>query len=326
MSAIVKSDGEWTRDRVELIKNQICHGVPDGEFSLFLEQCKRSGLDPLLKQSFCVKRRFNAGSKERPQWVDKYEFQPAEAGMLARAERFPDFEGCQAGATYSEDEILIDQGAGAVQHRFNPAKRKGSLIGAWSRVQRRGRLPIVVWVDFAAYVQQSPLWSKMPVTMIEKVARVGALRKAYPEAFGGLYTQEEMPESEFIETKQPAPAPRTARVNVEQSEPVIDAVVEPAALPVASFVVPPEVIADAKEKVSKTVGLEPATMAFGPKKGALLADLTFDDLQAALQDLEAKLEADPKARWARTARAQIVQLHSEMDGRIPFGEEPGAAG
>ncbi|WPB74439.1 phage recombination protein Bet [Archangium violaceum] len=200
------ASSQWSSERVELIKRTICpRGIGEDEFALFIEQCKRSGLDPLLKEAFCVARRQNAGNREKPNWVTRYEFQPSEAGMLARAERFPDFKGIQASAVYAEDEIIVDQGRGEVLHRFNPAKRKGSLVGAWSRVVRDGKLPVVVWLDFAGYVQQSPLWAKIPTTMIEKCARVAALRKAYPEAFGGLYVREEMPAEEF-EPAQAEPA------------------------------------------------------------------------------------------------------------------------
>jgi len=201
------AQGQWSPERVELIKRTICpKGIGEDEFALFIEQCKRSGLDPLLKEAFCVARRQNAGNRERPNWVTRYEFQPSEAGMLARAERFPDFKGIQASAVYAEDEIIVDQGKGEVVHRFNPAKRKGSLVGAWARVVREGKLPVVVWLDFAGYVQQTPLWAKIPTTMIEKCARVAALRKAYPEAFGGLYVREEMPAEEFEPQPEPAPA------------------------------------------------------------------------------------------------------------------------
>jgi phage recombination protein Bet len=197
----------WSTERVELIKRTICpKGIGEDEFALFIEQCKRSGLDPLLKEAFCVARRQNAGNRERPNWVTRYEFQPSEAGMLARAERFPDFKGIQASAVYAEDEIIVDQGKGEVVHRFNPAKRKGSLVGAWARVVRAEKLPVVVWLDFAGYVQQTPLWAKIPTTMIEKCARVAALRKAYPEAFGGLYVREEMPAEEFEPAPEPAPS------------------------------------------------------------------------------------------------------------------------
>ncbi|PTL77634.1 phage recombination protein Bet [Vitiosangium sp. GDMCC 1.1324] len=208
------ASGPWNPERVELIKRTICpKGIGEDEFALFIEQCKRSGLDPLLKEAFCVARRQNAGNRERPNWVTRYEFQPSEAGMLARAERFPDFKGIQASAVYAEDDIIVDQGKGEVVHRFNPAKRKGSLVGAWARVVREGKLPVVVWLDFAGYVQQTPLWAKIPTTMIEKCARVAALRKAYPEAFGGLYVREEMPAEEF--EPQPEPGPLTGHGGYE---------------------------------------------------------------------------------------------------------------
>ena len=101
-SAIQKHEAVTTLDTTEhsrrmeamrgVIKASLCpKGISDDEFALFIEQAKRSGLDPLLKQAFCVPRRFNAGNRERPNWVTKHEFQPSEAGMLARAERFPDY-------------------------------------------------------------------------------------------------------------------------------------------------------------------------------------------------------------------------------------------
>jgi phage recombination protein Bet len=187
----------WTPDRIDLVRRTVCPpGVTDDEMALFVEQCKRSGLDPLLKECFCVPRRQNAGSRERPNWVTRHEFQPSEAGMLARAERFPDFRGISASAVFAEDEILIDAGAQGVTHRFNPTRRKGPIVGAWARVVRDGMTPIVVWLDFEGYAQTTPLWAKIPTTMIEKCARVAVLRKAYPEAFGGLYIREEMPPEE----------------------------------------------------------------------------------------------------------------------------------
>ncbi|WNG55867.1 phage recombination protein Bet [Archangium gephyra] len=226
------ASSQWSSERVELIKRTICpRGIGEDEFALFIEQCKRSGLDPLLKEAFCVARRQNAGNREKPNWVTRYEFQPSEAGMLARAERFPDFKGIQASAVYAEDEIIVDQGRGEVLHRFNPAKRKGSLVGAWSRVVRDGKLPVVVWLDFAGYVQQSPLWAKIPTTMIEKCARVAALRKAYPEAFGGLYVREEMPAEEFEPTQAEPAASHGYEVLGARSSPVKASFPPPPAAP-----------------------------------------------------------------------------------------------
>jgi phage recombination protein Bet len=202
------NETSWDEAKRKLIRDTICpKGIPDGEFLLFMEQCERSGLDPLIKQAFCVKRRQNLGTKEKPNWVDRYEFQPAEAGMLTRAERFPDYDGISAAEVYSEDPITIDYGQGEVQHAVNPAQRKGTLVGAWAKVKRKGKLPVVVWVDFAAMVQSTPLWGKMPAKMIRKCARVDALRTAYPEAFGGLYVAGERPDD--VDTGEDADDVRT---------------------------------------------------------------------------------------------------------------------
>lgn len=254
----------WTAERVELVKQTVCpKGISTDEFLLFIEQCKRSGLDPLLKEAFCVARRQNIGNRDRPNWVTKHEFQPSEAGMLARAERFPDFRGLQASAVFAEDEILVDQGRGEVTHSFNPAKRKGALVGAWARLVRENRLPIVVWLDFSGYVQQTPLWGKIPTTMIEKCARVAALRKAYPEAFGGLYVREEMPEEEADEdyagpVQQPSVSARAAMpaktVTREASE-VAQRDFEASGRPPAEMA---DVVRDREARAQQTLKREPS--------------------------------------------------------------------
>ncbi|ADO70623.1 phage recombination protein Bet [Stigmatella aurantiaca] len=315
----------WGRERVELIKRTICpKGIGDDEFSLFIEQCKRSGLDPLLKEAFCVGRRQNAGSRERPTWVTRYEFQPSEAGMLARAERFPDFKGIQASAVYAEDEIIVDQGKGEVVHRFNPAKRKGALVGAWARVVREGKLPVVVWLDFSGYVQQTPLWAKIPTTMIEKCARVAALRKAYPEAFGGLYVREEMPAEEYEPSsaaEEPAPTTGTGTYEVlgarpgpvKASFPPLPAaqlsmeVQPPVAAPVAEP--PPAAETAPRPRSSATV------VAFGPYKGKTASELSDDELSETIDLAHEKLMEQPKAKWAKAMRENLVALDAETELR-----------
>jgi phage recombination protein Bet len=324
--------GAWSRERVELVRRTICpKGISEDEFALFIEQCKRSGLDPLLKEAFCVARRQNAGNRERPNWVTKYEFQPSEAGMLARAERFPDFKGIQASAVFAEDEIIVDQGKGEVVHRFNPAKRKGALVGAWSRVVRDGKLPVVVWLDFAGYVQQSPLWAKIPTTMIEKCARVAALRKAYPEAFGGLYVREEMPAEEYEPQHhdEPAPASGTYEVlgakpgPVKASFPTLATAPVPAPRkesrkaeedkapvePVLEVDVPVPPAAPERPKASAVV------VAFGPHKGKTASELSDEELSETIDLANEKLMEQPKARWAKAMRENLTALEAETELR-----------
>ncbi|WP_224373063.1 phage recombination protein Bet [Hyalangium versicolor] len=316
----------WSRERVELIRRTICpKGIGEDEFTLFIEQCKRSGLDPLLKEAFCVGRRQNTGSRERPTWTTRYEFQPSEAGMLARAERFPDFKGIQASAVYAEDEIIVDQGKGEVVHRFNPAKRKGALVGAWARVVREDKLPVVVWLDFSGYVQQTPLWAKIPTTMIEKCARVAALRKAYPEAFGGLYVREEMPAEEY-ETpalhEEPTPSTGSGTYEVLGVKPgPVKASFPP--LPVAAkeekaSSEPAQLTMDVKEEAPAETPRPKSSatvVAFGPYKGKTASELSDDELSETIDMAHEKLMEQPKAKWAKAMRENLTALEAETELR-----------
>lgn len=335
----------WNRERAELVKRTICpRGISEDEFALFVEQCKRSGLDPLLKEAFCVARRQNIGNRERPNWVTKYEFQPSEAGMLARAERFPDFKGIQASAVFAEDEIVVDQGKGEVVHRFNPAKRKGALVGGWSRVVRDGKLPVLVWLDFSGYVQQTPLWAKIPTTMIEKCARVAALRKAYPEAFGGLYIREEMPQEEFAAVEpEPQPQPRNVRGSSEpmaapprgdMAETVaereakmqaLDAAAA-AARPAGSGSGEPTPAAQGDAPPAPAVDSGKVVVAFGPHKGKLVGQLTDDELSETIDLAHEKLMEQPRARWAKAMRENLnhLEVETEVRCRVPERETPAA--
>ncbi|WP_141326118.1 phage recombination protein Bet [Myxococcus sp. AB025B] len=323
--------GGWNEERRALVRRTICpRGISEDEFILFMEQCKRSGLDPLLKEAFCVARRQNVGNRERPNWVTKHEFQPSEAGMLARAERFPDFRGIQASAVFAEDDITLDQGQGQVVHRFNPAKRKGALVGAWARVVRDGKLPVVVWLDFSGYVQQTPLWAKIPMTMIEKCARVAALRKAYPEAFGSLYVREELPADEFSPAEEPPP---TSTVVVEEpSRPSTSPALLPektatreaaelaaagttakANVSVASSRAPsPATTARVPQSVPPTPRNSAALVAFGPCKGKLVGELSDEEVTDAINLANEKLAEQPRARWAKAMRENLQVLEAEF--------------
>lgn len=306
---------EWTRERLELIKTTVCpKGLTDAEFALFIEQCKRSGLDPLLKEAFCVPRRVNAGSRDKPNWVTKHEFQPSETGMLARAERFPDYRGVQASAVYSEDDCIIDAGTGEVHHRYSPARRKGAIIGAWARVERRDKVSVVVWLDFEGYAQATPLWAKIPTTMLEKCARVAVLRKAYPEAFGGLYIREEMPAEEFAGGVTVDVSPTPALPARTKRTPALSSGSETKAAAVAAAV------------GGKVLALAPAPLpvplAFGAQKGVPIPELSDAELSGALDTARAKLLEQPEARWAPAMRENLAALEAEIDRRIAEHNRP----
>lgn len=179
---------EWNRALVEAVRRSCCpKDIPDVEFYSFLRRCQASGLNPLIGEAHCIPR--NDKHKGRV-----YTFQPSAEGMRARAGRFPDFVSVDGGAIYELDACEIDQGAGTVTHRFNAAKKRGNLVGAWGRVTKKGALPTVVLLPVGSRSGNTDFWRADPGNMLRKCAIVAALREAYPVAFGGVYIAEEMPD------------------------------------------------------------------------------------------------------------------------------------
>ena len=70
------------------------------------------------------------------------------------------------------------------------------LIGGWAKVYRKDcKVPFETTAMFKEYKGPAgSLWDSKPATMIRKVALVQALREAFPDMYGGLYSQEEINE------------------------------------------------------------------------------------------------------------------------------------
>jgi phage recombination protein Bet len=177
MSNLVQTN--WDSSQIEIIKQQIAKGCSDGELALFGQVCQRTGLDPFSRQIYAISR----GGKMTVQVsIDGFRTIAARSGLYGGSVT----EWC------GEDGIWCDVWLGS-----------GNPSAAKTTVWRNGSPhPFVGVAKFSSYSQGQGLWGKMPDTMIGKVSESLALRKAFPAELSGLYTKEEMDQSE------PAPSNR----------------------------------------------------------------------------------------------------------------------
>lgn len=183
----------FSPEQRDLIKRTVAPDATNDELAMFLHVAAKSGLDPLQRQIWFVKR------------SGRVTIQAGIDGLQARAAREPDYMGMTYGVVCEKDEFQFDATTGTVKaHTYNPFGQRGKTLGAWCIVQRKGLLPFSAMARFEEFVQsQSPLWRDKPAVMIEKVARSTALRRAYPEQFGGLYEPAEMGDKAHAEPAEP---------------------------------------------------------------------------------------------------------------------------
>jgi phage recombination protein Bet len=158
--------------KTDLIKRLFCKNCSDDELQLFMHACKRTGLDPFMKQIYAIKR------------GNVMTIQTGIDGFRLIAER---------GGNYSPGR----------ESTFTYGNNK-EVLSATSYIKKR--TSDNTWHEVAAtaymeeYNPKQGLWSKMPRTMLAKCAEALALRKAFPAELSGLYTQEEMSQADSKES------------------------------------------------------------------------------------------------------------------------------
>lgn len=79
-----------------------------------------------------------------------------------------------------------------------------TLVSCTVKVHRKDRkFPAIATAYMAEYAKPTPIWKQMPSVMLAKCAKSLAIREAFIQELGGLYTAEEMPASFAAPTPQP---------------------------------------------------------------------------------------------------------------------------
>ena len=205
-----------TPERVKkyLVSGDVSY-VTDEEIVMFMMMCKANHLNPWNKEAYCI----------------KYGTQPAtmvvgKEAYMKRANAHPQYDGMDDGI------VVLVKETGEMIYRKGAITVEGEqLIGGWAEVFRKDRTRSTrVEVPFSEYAGRKKdgslngQWSSKPATMIRKVAQVQALREAFPDTLGGLYTADEQGVDEPTDMifEQPAETtavkPKSLSLPVEDSE------------------------------------------------------------------------------------------------------------
>lgn len=168
-------------ENIELTMNDVANYLVDGnskitrqEAKMFMELCKYQHLNPFLKEAYIIK----FGSKPAQLITSKEAF-------MKRAESHPQYAGIKAGVIVLRNkEIVYSNGAFTLPN--------DQVVGGWADVFRKDRTePHHVEISMQEFSKGQSTWKSMPATMIRKTAIVNALREAFPEALGGMYTEDD---------------------------------------------------------------------------------------------------------------------------------------
>ena len=156
----------------------------------FLSLARRSGLDPLAKQIYCIGR-FSRG---RVEWA----IQTGIDGFRVTAERSGVYAGQDPAEWMTEKGEWVDAFIPLLHGKYPLAARVRVYRSDWPR-------PAVGVAEWSSYAQTksngelNSMWAKMGPGQLAKCAEALATRKAFPQDLSGLYTSDEMGSQHEIE-------------------------------------------------------------------------------------------------------------------------------
>lgn len=196
MVAIYKVGDEEVKLTASLVQNVLLNGddiLTREEIIRFIAMCKFNHLNPFTREAYVIKFKNNRGGNASAQMV------VSKDAYFKRAEDHKQYEGTQAGVILEKDgELREDEGC------FIPTG--WTLVGAWAKVYRSDRkYPSVARVNLRDFDKGQSVWNQLKSTMIVKIAKVQALREAFPRDLGGLYVEDEILPDNDPAKRQPLP-------------------------------------------------------------------------------------------------------------------------
>lgn len=182
----------YTYSESELQFIQKKHRLTDIEMDVFMAAAHRYGLNPLANQIY-PQIRNDRKTGERSMVI---------ATGIDGYRTLADRTGCYAG---NDDPVFDESDKQPGKATVTVYKVVGGVRCAFSATAR--------WEQYVPADNLAFMWRKMPHLMLGKVAEALALRKAFPAAISGIYTDAEMEQAgPTINTEAEAQQPATSQV------------------------------------------------------------------------------------------------------------------
>jgi phage recombination protein Bet len=175
--------GGYTDNEIGIIKSQIAKNCTDQELALFIQVCKKTGLDPFSKQIYAIKRR---NKQQDGTWVEVMSIQTGIDGLRVLAQR---------GGKYRGQTLPLFCGADGVWKELWLASTPPVAAKVGVYVEGFPE-PLYAIALLKTYQQNTSMWSKMPEVLLAKCAEAQAIRKACPNDTSQLYIAEEMEQAD----------------------------------------------------------------------------------------------------------------------------------
>ena len=177
----------YAKPDLDLIKNTVAKGATDDELRLFLYTAQARGLNPLTRQIHLVKRKQKIDGEDKSvatiqTGIDGFRLIAQRTGQYAPSPKPTHFE---------------YRGNWLVSATVYGVKLIGGHAFEFAATAHRSEYE----------VPYSPLWKKMPHTMLEKCAEAKMLRRGFPEELSGLYSDDEMAQADTPAGDAAAPEP-----------------------------------------------------------------------------------------------------------------------